>query len=89
MLVLDICRPRSAVMLSLSRFYIKTVLGIAFAASTGNQDMKTLMAYWWDTTENCVPSETILEALNEVGFADCSLHELFNGLLRDYRAVRS
>ena len=88
-LVLDICRPRSAVMLSLSRFYIKTVLGIAFAASTGNQDMKTLMAYWWDTTENCVPSETILEALNEVGFADCSLHELFNGLLRDYRAVRS
>lgn len=88
-LLLDICRPRSALLLSLSRFYIKTVLGIAFAASTGSRDMKTLMAYWWDTTEYCVPSETILGALNEVGFADCSLHELFNGLLRDYRAVKS
>ena len=88
-LLLDICRPRSALMLSLSRFYIKTVLGIVFAASTGNQDMKTLMAYWWDTTEYCVPSEQIMDVLIETGFVDCSLHELFNGLLRDYRAVKS
>lgn len=88
-LLLDICRPRSALMLSLSRFYIKTVLGIVFAASTGNQDMKTLMAYWWDTTEFCVPSEQIMDVLIETGFVDCSLHELFNGLLRDYRAVKS
>lgn len=88
-LLLDICRPRSALLLSLSRFYIKTVLGIVFAVSTGNRDMKTLMEYWWDTTEFCVPSETILDALQEVGFADCSLHELFNGLLRDYRAIRA
>jgi len=88
-LLLDICRPRSPFLLSLSRFYIKTVMGIAFAASTGNYDMKTLMAYWWDTTEFCVPPDTILDTLQEVGFADCSLHELFNGLLRDYRAVRA
>ena len=87
-LLLDICRPRSPLLLSLSRFYIKTVMGIAFAASTGNREMKTLMAYWWDTTEYCVPPETILGALQEVGLTDCSLHELFNGLLRDYRAIR-
>jgi demethylmenaquinone methyltransferase / 2-methoxy-6-polyprenyl-1,4-benzoquinol methylase len=88
-LLLDICRPRSPLLLSLSRFYIKTVLGIVFMVSTGNRNMKTLMEYWWDTTEYCVPPDTILDALKEVGFADCSLHELFNGLLRDYRAVRA
>jgi demethylmenaquinone methyltransferase/2-methoxy-6-polyprenyl-1,4-benzoquinol methylase len=88
-LLLDICRPRSPLLLSLSRFYIKTVMGIVFAASTGNRDMKTLMEYWWDTTEYCVPPETILAALNAAGLTDCSLHELFSGLLRDYRAVRS
>ncbi len=87
-LLLDICRPRSALLLSLLRFYIKTVMGIVFAVSTGNRDMKTLMAYWWDTTEYCVSPETILGALQEVGLTDCSLHELFNGLLRDYRAVK-
>lgn len=89
LLLLDICRPRSPLLLSLSRFYIKTVMGITFAASTGNRDMKTLMAYWWETTEFCVPSETILDALHEVGLTDCSMHQLFNGLLRDYRAVRA
>ena len=88
-LLLEICRPRSPLLLSLSRFYIKTVMGIAFAASTGNREMKTLMAYWWDTTESCVLPDTILGALQEVGLTECSLHELFNGLLRDYRAIRA
>ncbi|HKT33192.1 MAG TPA: class I SAM-dependent methyltransferase [Nitrospira sp.] len=87
-LLLEICRPRSPLLLSLSRFYIRTVLGIAFSASTGNREMKTLMEYWWDTTETCVQPETIVGALKEVGFSECSEQEWFSGLLRDYRAVR-
>jgi len=89
LLLLDICRPRSPLLQSLSRFYVKTVLGLAFAASTRNRDMKTLMEYWWDTTEYCVHPDTILGALKSVGFSDCSLHELFGGLLREYRAVKT
>ncbi|HKR80558.1 MAG TPA: class I SAM-dependent methyltransferase [Nitrospira sp.] len=88
-LLLEISRPRSVLLTSLSRFYIKTVLGVAFSASTGNQDMKTLMEYWWDTTETCVQPGTIVDALKETGFSDCSLEQWFNGLLRDYRAVRT
>jgi demethylmenaquinone methyltransferase/2-methoxy-6-polyprenyl-1,4-benzoquinol methylase len=87
-LLLEICRPRSPLLLSLSRFYIKTVLGIAFSASTGNRDMRTLMEYWWDTTESCVRPETILGALKDTGFVECSEQDMFSGLLRDYRAVR-
>jgi demethylmenaquinone methyltransferase/2-methoxy-6-polyprenyl-1,4-benzoquinol methylase len=87
-LLLEISRPRSALLLHLSRFYIKHVLGAAFTAGTGRQDMKTLMAYWWETTEQCVPPETIVEALKETGFQDCTVKEWFSGLLRDYRAVK-
>jgi demethylmenaquinone methyltransferase/2-methoxy-6-polyprenyl-1,4-benzoquinol methylase len=87
-LLLEISRPRSPLLLSLSRFYIKTVLGMAFSASTGNRDMKTLMEYWWDTTETCVQPETIVGALKDAGFSECSEEAWFNGLLRDYRAVR-
>ena len=50
-LLLEISRPKSAALLSLSRFYIKTVLGMVFSATTGNRDMQTLMSYWWETTE--------------------------------------
>jgi demethylmenaquinone methyltransferase/2-methoxy-6-polyprenyl-1,4-benzoquinol methylase len=87
--LLELSRPRSPLLLALVRFYIRTVLGVAFAAGTGSRDMKTLMAYWWDTTEYCVPPPTILGALREAGFTDCSMHEQFNGLLRDYRAARA
>jgi hypothetical protein len=64
------------------------VLGIVFSASTGNRDLKTLMEYWWDTTESCVQPETIMGALKDAGFSACSGREMFSGLLRDYRAVR-
>jgi demethylmenaquinone methyltransferase/2-methoxy-6-polyprenyl-1,4-benzoquinol methylase len=88
-LLLEISRPRSAALRAVSRFYIKTVMGVVFATATGNKDMRTLMAYWWDTTEHCVAPEAILSALGDVGFAECGLREQFSGLLRDYRAVRA
>jgi demethylmenaquinone methyltransferase / 2-methoxy-6-polyprenyl-1,4-benzoquinol methylase len=88
-LLLEISRPRSAAILMLSRFYIKTVLGTVFSAATHNRDMQTLMGYWWDTTEYCVSPETITNALREVGFTDCSLKEWWSGMLRDYRAVKT
>jgi demethylmenaquinone methyltransferase/2-methoxy-6-polyprenyl-1,4-benzoquinol methylase len=87
-LLLEISRPRSSLLFLLSRFYIKTLLGTAFSTGTGNQDIKKLMAYYWDTLERCVPSSTILEALQASGFDQCRIKELFSGLLRDYRAVK-
>ena len=88
-LLLEISRPRSTTLLTLSRFYIRTVMGAVFARATGNQDMRTLMRYWWDTTEHCVAPEAILAALRDVGLVEVGLTELFSGLIRDYRAVRA
>lgn len=51
--------------------------------------MQTLMGYWWDTTEYCVPPEQIMHALKDAGFVDCTLKEWGSGLLRDYRAVKA
>ena len=86
-LLLEISRPRSAALLTATRFYIRTVVGTAFARATGNQNMRTLMRYWWDTTEHCVAPEAILSALGQAGLGECELRELFNGLIRDYRAI--
>lgn len=88
-LLLEISRPRSVALLTVSRFYIRTVMGAAFARATGNPDLRTLMRYWWDTTEHCVSPEAILSALGQVGFTECRLRELFTGLIRDYRAVKA
>jgi demethylmenaquinone methyltransferase/2-methoxy-6-polyprenyl-1,4-benzoquinol methylase len=86
--LLEVSRPRSAALLSVSRFYIRTLMAMALAAVTGNREMRTLMRYWWDTTEQCVAPETILSALYDAGFVDCALKEQFRGLLRNYRATK-
>jgi demethylmenaquinone methyltransferase/2-methoxy-6-polyprenyl-1,4-benzoquinol methylase len=87
--LMEISRPRSPVLLSLTRFYIRSVLGVALAMATGNRDMRTLMRYWWDTMEDCVAPETILAALAEAGFGQCGASDRFGGLLRNYRAVKA
>jgi demethylmenaquinone methyltransferase/2-methoxy-6-polyprenyl-1,4-benzoquinol methylase len=63
-------------------------MGVGFARATGNPELRTLMRYWWDTTEHCVAPEAILSTLGHVGFTECELRELFSGLIRDYRAVK-
>jgi hypothetical protein len=63
-------------------------MGVGFARATGNPELRTLMRYWWDTTEHRVAPEAILSTLGHVGFTECELRELFSGLIRDYRAVK-
>jgi demethylmenaquinone methyltransferase/2-methoxy-6-polyprenyl-1,4-benzoquinol methylase len=87
-LALEISRPTSAVLMYLVPLYLKSILGTAFATATGNRQMYTLMAYLWDTIEQCVPPATILEAFKNVGFTDSTVSEWCSGLLRDYRAVK-
>ncbi|MSR23491.1 MAG: methyltransferase domain-containing protein [Nitrospiraceae bacterium] len=88
-LVMEISRPRSKMLRRLSRFYVKSVLGLALTIATRNPSMHTLMNYWWDTTERCVPPEMITKTFKDVGFACTSTKEVFSGLLRDYTAVKA
>jgi demethylmenaquinone methyltransferase/2-methoxy-6-polyprenyl-1,4-benzoquinol methylase len=87
-LALEISQPRSSALLSLQRFYMKSIVGTTFALATGNRQLQTLMAYFWDTTEQCIPPATIVGALKDVGFAQSGVKELCAGLLRNYRAVK-
>ncbi|MCP9455001.1 MAG: class I SAM-dependent methyltransferase [Nitrospira sp.] len=87
-LLLEVARPHSAILGRLLRWYLKDVLGMVLAVRSGDENLKRLMAYWWETIEQCVPPSTIVETLEEAGFVDCQVTERFGGLLRDYRAVK-
>ena len=89
-LLLEVSRPRSAALRALSRFYIRTVVGAGLAAVTGNRHMRTLMRYWWDTTEQLRQSGSDpVGARRRPASSQARVKELFNGLLRDYRAVKA
>lgn len=67
-LILEITRPSSRVFYGLFKFYLKSLLPGITRLGTFNRDAQQLMAYHWDTVEQCVPPAAILEAMGQVGF---------------------
>ncbi len=83
LLILEIARPAQPFKRALFKCYMGWLIPLLSRLTTGNRDMQTLMRYYWDTIEHCVPPETILEALRAAGFAEAGCNvEL--GLFRAY-----
>ena len=68
MLIMEITPPRSRIGLSTLRFYMNRFLPLIVRLITRNRETVTLMHYYWDTIEQCVPPQSILEALGSAGF---------------------
>jgi demethylmenaquinone methyltransferase / 2-methoxy-6-polyprenyl-1,4-benzoquinol methylase len=85
-LLLEISRPRSRAAFLATRFYMKTIVPFVTRVGTGSRPAGRLMEYYWDTIENCVAPETILDALSQVGFE--ARRKVFGALLSEYVAVR-
>ncbi|MCB1776251.1 MAG: class I SAM-dependent methyltransferase [Candidatus Competibacteraceae bacterium] len=82
LLILEITRPAQPFKRALLKFYLGRVIPLLSRLTTGNRDMQTLMRYYWDTIENCVPPETIIAAIRDAGFAEagCDVEfDLFRG----------
>ena len=62
--MVEFSRPRSRISYGLARFYLGCV--VPALARLKGREAKTLMAYFWDTIENCVAPETILHATFEL-----------------------
>lgn len=45
------------------------------------------MAYYWDTIEQCIPPEQILQNLKQAGFANVRKHTSF-GVFHAYMATK-
>ena len=88
LLILEITPPRSRVGAALLRFHLDKVVPLyARIRSGGNKETATLLHYFWDTIEKCVPPETIMQALRESHFEGVNRHvEL--GTFSEYSALR-
>ena len=86
--LLEIARPESRIALSLAKLYMKTIIPRLTSVGTHNASAGTLMRYYWDTIEHCVPAEAITGALEQTGFEAVRIDSWFSGLVKDYHAVR-
>jgi len=84
-LILELTRPRRRTMYAMVRFYLQRV--VPAIARLGGRDARTLMRYFWDTIDTCVPPERILDALRSSGFQSPERGTLFD-LFSEYRASK-
>ena len=87
LLLLEVSRPRSAVIRLAIRVYFQQILPLIIRIGTGSEDARLLMKYYWDTIDECVPAATILEALRQTGFVEIQ-HRVVGGCLSEYVARR-
>jgi demethylmenaquinone methyltransferase / 2-methoxy-6-polyprenyl-1,4-benzoquinol methylase len=86
-LLLEITRPSSRVQHAVLAFYLGRVVPFLARFGRGGASSRELMEYYWETIENCVPPEVILEALVDAGFSQVERH-VENGILSEYTGVR-
>lgn len=83
LLILEIAQPVSPFKRAALKLYLGRLIPLLGRLTTGERDMQTLMRYYWDTIENCVPPDTIIEAIRNAGFAEAGCDVEFD-LFRAY-----
>lgn len=87
LLLLEIGRPEGRVAHAAARFYLGHVVPGLCRLTAPRARSGTLMQYYWDTIEACVPAETILGHLGASGFTEVGC-ETSLGIFRAYVASR-
>lgn len=86
LLLTEVSRPKSAATRWLIRSHFQRVLPFIMRISTSNRPAELLMRYFWDTIDQCVPAETIVQSLRESGFATATCR-VYAGFMSEYVAV--
>lgn len=88
LVILEVTRPalRSAAY-RFTRFYLQTVVPLMARLGPGGAEARTLMEYFWDTVDNCVPPATIVDALAESGF-DSPRQGVMHRVFSEYVATK-
>ena len=81
-LLLELTPPRRG---TLAYHLVRFHMGTLIPALAGRGESRTLMRYFWDTVDRCVPPAAILEALAEAGFESPGRHLSF-GICSEYTA---
>jgi len=88
LLLLEITSPPGRLHRALLRFYMKHVVPTIALIFRRSPQTRTLMRFYWDTIENCVPPAIILQALADAGFVDIE-RQVTLGIFSEYVARRS
>jgi len=85
--ILEITAPSGRIRRMLLRTYLQYVVPPMGMLVTGNRAVMHLMRYYWDSIDQCVRPEVILDALEQAGFSD-PVRQVSLGCFTEYIATR-
>jgi demethylmenaquinone methyltransferase/2-methoxy-6-polyprenyl-1,4-benzoquinol methylase len=86
LLILELTRPRSPWLYHIARLHLRYT--VPLIARLRSREAYTLMRYFWDTIESCVPPEAVVQSLGTSGFGEARRHVIM-GFFSEYVAVKS
>jgi demethylmenaquinone methyltransferase / 2-methoxy-6-polyprenyl-1,4-benzoquinol methylase len=87
LLLLETVRPTTPVGRWFIRFHFQRVLPFLARITTRSEAAQVLMDFYWDTIDQCVPPETILEVLQRTGFVATKVQRTYV-LVYEYVATK-
>ena len=88
LLIVEMTPPRASLSYWLLRFHLRYAVPLITRLWSGSRVAQDLYRYCWDTHDQCVPPETILAALQAVGFQAVK-RWVDIGLFSEYTARKS
>ena len=86
-LILEITKPASAFGNFFFRLYFGRIYPALTQLFTRSRDAKDMMAYYWETMDQCVPPEQVLAAMRTAGFTEVKRVSV-GGMFSEYSAVK-
>ena len=86
-LILEVTKPARNPGAFLFRLYFGRIYPFLTRLFTRSRDAATMMTYFWETMDACVPPEAVLAALQKAGFVQVSRKSML-GLFSEYTAVK-
>jgi demethylmenaquinone methyltransferase/2-methoxy-6-polyprenyl-1,4-benzoquinol methylase len=86
-LILEITKPSNRCGALLFHVYFKRIYPLLTRLFTRSRDAETMMAYFWETMNVCVPPATVVAALKSAGFSRATRHPRL-GLFSEYTGLK-
>ena len=88
LLILEVTKPTGAISGFFFRVYFGRIYPLLAQLFTRSRDARSMMRYYWETMDACVPPDSVLQAMSSAGLKKVKRHMVM-GLFSEYTAEKA
>ncbi len=88
LLILELMKPTNKIIYRMILLYFRLMTALISMPGVGGKNEGKLIQYYWETIDQFVGSDIIINSLSETGFAQAKSHQLFN-FFTEFTAIKA